>query len=63
LSPNSKLALGSVLAVVGGVGIVLGLVLGAGDMGRPWSFLLGFVLGIVSGAGVALSISGLLAKR
>ena len=63
MTSSSKLGLGAVLAVVGGAGIVLGLILGVGDLGRPWSFLLGFVLGITSGIGVALSISGLLDRR
>ena len=63
MKSSSKLGLGSVLAVLGGAGIILGLILGAGDLGRPWSFLLGFIFGIASGMGVALSISGLLDRR
>ena len=45
-----KAGLGSALASLGALGIVLGPRLGATALGRPWSFLVGFGLGVVAGA-------------
>ena len=59
LSPARKLALGSVLAVAGGTVITLSLLLGWGELARPWSFLIGFAGGLTGGLGVALAVCGL----
>jgi len=48
---------------MGALGIVLGSTLGLNELGRPWSFLVGFIFGVMAGIGVALSISGLVDLR
>ncbi len=58
--PKKKLGIGAALAACGSLGIFLGLILGAGDLERPWGFLLGLLLGIATGCGAALSVFGLL---
>ena len=63
METNTKLAVGSALASLGGAGIVVGALLGAGQLGRPWSFLVGFVLGVATGIGSVLTISGLVERR
>ena len=60
---RTKTGVGAVFGVIGALGIVLGPSLGAADLGRPWSFLVGFVFGILAGLGVSLSVSGLLDRR
>jgi hypothetical protein len=63
LKPQQKLGWGSLLAVIGAFGIVAGPLMGWSDLGRPWSFLLGFVFGVLGGMGATLSISGLIDRR
>jgi hypothetical protein len=61
--PRTKLAVGSVLAILGGIGMAIGPFLGATELGRPMSFLIGFMVGVVSGVGVAIAVAGLLEQR
>jgi F0F1-type ATP synthase assembly protein I len=63
METQTKLGVGSALACVGAVGIVVGGLLGAGQLGRPWAFLVGFVLGVAAGIGCVLAISGLAERR
>lgn len=63
MSTKTKLSLGTVLAVIGALGIVLSLLLGWTDAPRPWGFLFGFLVGVISGLGATLSIAGLLERR
>ena len=63
MSTKKKLAVGAILAVIGGAGIVLGPILGFTALGKPWSFILGFVFGMMAGAGAALSVFSLLEIR
>ena len=63
MSTPQKLGVGSALAAVGGLGIVLGPVLGWSQVGSPWAFILGFLFGVSAGVGVALAIAGLLERR
>ena len=63
LSSQQKLGLGSLLAVIGAFGIVVGAFAGWSSFDRPWSFLLGFVFGVLAGTGAALSVSGLIDRR
>ncbi len=60
---QTKTGTGALLATIGALGILLGPSLGAADLGRPWSFLVGFAVGILAGMGVTLAISGLLDRR
>ena len=60
---RTKTGVGALLGIIGALGIILGPSLGAADLGRPWSFLVGFVMGILAGMGVTLAISGLLDRR
>jgi hypothetical protein len=63
IGTQAKIALGSALAGVGGLGIVLSVLLGWSAAPRPWGFLLGFVVGLLAGLGVALTVSGLVERR
>ena len=60
---NRGLGIGACLGVIGALGIVLGPVLGLADLGRPWSFLVGFAAGLFAGLGAALSVAGLAGMR
>jgi hypothetical protein len=63
LNSQQKLAIGSVLAVIGAFGIVAGPLFGWSGIDRPWSFLLGFAFGVLGGIGATLAISGLIDRR
>jgi hypothetical protein len=58
-----RLGIGACLAVAGALGFILGPALGVSDLGRPWSFLVGFAVGIMAGLGTALSVAGLAGLR
>ncbi|UCH09348.1 MAG: hypothetical protein JSU61_08900 [Fidelibacterota bacterium] len=60
---QNKLTLGSIMALIGAAGLILGPVIGLAALGRPWSFIAGFVVGIIGGLGVALSVAGLIERR
>jgi len=60
---NRKLGIGACLCAIGALGIVLGPALGLTDLGRPWSFLVGFATGLIAGLGTALSVAGLAGMR
>jgi predicted ABC-type sugar transport system permease subunit len=63
MSTQTKIALGSVLATVGALGMVLSLLLGWSAAPRPWGFLLGFLVGVLAGLGATLSVSALIERR
>jgi hypothetical protein len=63
MNPTKALYTGIILAILGGVGIILGPMFKFTELLRPWSFFLGFVFGIMSGVGAALTLFGLLEKR
>jgi hypothetical protein len=63
LSTQTKIALGSVLAIIGALGIVLPLLLGWSEASGPWAFLLAFVAGVLAGAGATLAVAGLIERR
>jgi predicted ABC-type sugar transport system permease subunit len=63
IKTQTKLALGSVMAVIAALGIVLSLFLGWTDAPRPWGFLLGFVVGVFAGLGATLALAGLIERR
>ncbi len=58
-----KLTLGSVLATLGGLGIIFGNLLGFASLGSPWSFVVGFVVGLFAGVGTGLALTGLFELR
>jgi F0F1-type ATP synthase assembly protein I len=58
-----KLGLGAGLCAIGALGIILGPMLGLAELGRPWSFLVGFVFGLMAGTGAVLSLAGLSRRR
>lgn len=60
---SQKLGWGACLAVIGALSIVLGPTLGLTELGRPWSFLIGFTFGVITGLGATLSVAGLLEVR
>ena len=60
---RTKLGLGGALSGAGGLGMVLGSILGASALPRPWSFLVGFTVGILAGMGVSLALAGLIEGR
>ena len=63
MSSRAKTGLGSALATIGGLIIVLSSILGWYSNLRPWVFPLGFAVGVVAGIGTTLGISGLLESR
>jgi hypothetical protein len=63
MTSSSKMALGSLLAVIGGLGMILGPTVGATALPTPWGFISGFAVGLAGGIGVALAIFGLLEHR
>ncbi len=58
-----KLALGSTLASLGGLLMVLSPLVGWYSVPRPWEFPLGFSTGLFAGLGATLAISGLVDYR
>ncbi|MDH4270968.1 MAG: hypothetical protein OEW18_03225 [Candidatus Aminicenantes bacterium] len=58
-----NLGLGLCLLIVGALCFMLGPALGLMELGRPWSFLVGFAVGAVAGIGTALSIAGLAGRK
>ena len=54
-----KLAVGSIMAVGGGLGIILRLLLEKPSFHGPWDFILGFIHGIITGIGVVLVLFSL----
>ena len=60
---NRRLGVGACLAGIGALGIILGPALGVTDLGRPWSFLVGFITGVITGLGATLSVAGLVGMR
>lgn len=62
MSTQTKMALGSAMAAVGALGMVLSLLLGWSAAPRPWGFVLGFVVGVIAGLGATLAVSGLIER-
>lgn len=63
MSITKKLTIGTIFAILGGAGIILGPLLGFTELARPWSFILGFIFGVITGIGVALALFGLYEMR
>ncbi len=63
LNSQTKTALGSALAAVAALCMVLSPLLGWSAAPRPWGFLLGFVFGVLAGLGVTLTVSGMIERR
>ena len=63
MDTRTQLGTGAVLAVFGGVGMVVGHTFGLAQIDRPWGFMLGFLVGVCAGAGAALSVAGLLKRK
>lgn len=63
MQTKSKLSLGSILGILGALGIVLAPTVGATALPDPWSFVAGFAVGVVGGLGAALAIAGLIEYR
>jgi glucose uptake protein GlcU len=63
ISSHNKIALGSALATIGALLMVLAPLLGWYSFPSPWAFLLGFVTGLLAGVGSAMAIKGLAERR
>jgi putative Mn2+ efflux pump MntP len=63
ISSHAKIAVGSALAAVGGLLMVLSPIVGWYSFPRPWDFLLGFTTGLLAGVGAAMAIGGLVERR
>jgi hypothetical protein len=63
LTAERRLGIGSLLSIVGAVGIVLIPLLDWTRIESPWVFWLGFLFGVSAGSGVALVVSGLIGRR
>lgn len=63
MEAQQRLGVGAVLAVLGGLGMVLGSTLGVANLGEPWSFIAGFAIGVLTGVGIVLAVFGLIQAR
>lgn len=63
LSAEQKLGFGSVLAALGGFGIVISPLLGWTGSSGAWDFPLGFIFGLCVGLGAGLVVFGLIERR
>jgi hypothetical protein len=63
ISSHAKIALGSALATVSGLLMVLSPIVGWYSFPSPWNFVLGFATGLFAGTGSALAIKGLVERR
>jgi predicted ABC-type sugar transport system permease subunit len=63
MSTETKIALGSALAALGALAIVLSVLLEWTAVPAPWDVLLGFVLGVITGLGGTLAVAGLIERR
>lgn len=63
MNARNKMAIGSVLATLGALAILLSILLEWTALPRPWGFLLGFANGLVTGLGATLAVSGLVDRR
>ena len=63
MDTRTKLATGSVLATMGGLGIIFGHLLGFASLESPWSFVIGFFVGLLAGVGTGLALVGLVEMR
>ena len=55
--------IGAPLIIIGVLGFILGPTLGSSELGRPWSFLVGFGFGVMTGFGTALTLKSLISSR
>jgi len=64
MDARNKMGLGAVLAILGGLGMVIvpGLGLASPDH-SVFDFIIGFVIGITCGIGVALALAGMVEMR
>ena len=60
---RTQLAVGTVLATFGALGVILGAILGIGSLGRPWAFVAGFLVGVATGLGCVLVVDGIATLR
>ena len=60
---HTKMAVGSALAAIGGVLMVLVPLAGWCSLPGPWDFVLGFMTGLLAGLGATLAIAGLIERR
>ena len=63
ISLETQLALGSALAVIGALLIVLLPLLGWTSLPGAWDFPLGFASGLLAGIGTAVTVIGLIERR
>ena len=61
MTAKMKIGIGSLLALLGVSGIILGF--GLSHLDPPWSFIIGFTFGIISGIGTPLTISSMIEYR
>lgn len=60
---KNKIVFGSILAIIGALGIVFGLVLDLSELARHWSFVIGFFTGLSAGLGSVLSVAGFISRN
>ena len=64
MDARTKMGVGAVLAILGGVSIVVVIGLGLASPERSWwDFVVGIFIGITCGIGVALALAGLFETR
>ena len=63
MNTQTKIALGSVLATLGALAIVLPFLRELTAASSSWDFLSGFIVGVITGFGATLVIAGLIERR
>jgi len=63
MSTQTKIALGSVLAVFAALVLVLSMLLNWHEAPFPWDFILAFLNGVLAGLGATLVVYGLIERR
>ena len=59
MDARTKLGVGAVLAILGGLGLVIIPLSGVAELEGIGGFLLGMIVGMACGAGAALALAGL----
>lgn len=64
MDARTKMGVGSVLAILGGLGMVVVIGLGLASPEQSWwDFIIGLFIGIACGIGTALALAGMIEMR
>ena len=60
---QTRTGMGSLLATVGALGVILWALVDYPALPDPWGFVLGFIFGLLMGLGATLVVFGLIERR